>query len=606
MSSPIKTDKLPIQSEIFHADYTQYKNQFNISELINPIFNKAKDLYCRYIESPAYLIANTQDTLIQKTMKSSNWIFEISPFTFMDIYFPGIQYFNPFYSKPSNLLTTPLDTTAIVSMEPKEPSCKDFEMSDPIVIDLTTTKIDTTAFSIEQIKKEISETSERMEISVNTSHCKNIKDLINHLGLTLNSDETDILPTDNPIISRILHSSHQGLFDSAYSVFRTHVMTRFPDKFPAQIQDRPLSIKICYNPKYPEKTEIFGEISFHIKCMNTGKILPYAYTVKTKCSLDKKEISWEAIKEKTPVEVEGIKEDDTESSFVIVNSSISEDTKKLDDEFVIVDLPVVSKGDSKVVESLNPSIDDEFVILKPSILSSAPDMESLEDSTDNEFESLTLSDKDAIDTDSDFHTTFDHLLKDTNSALKSGTTSEYLNSIKNTYPNFIYNDRLMYGNVPITTDKIIDSLNDLKKDHPSNQVIFLPFLVKGWTVDHAVVAVLNLSNETIEYFDPKGQSWFTTRAEKQSNKNVFDFLTEIGQKVISPTFSKEKVLYNKKNIPQGSTDNINCGVYCLQFIEERLKHSFDAIENGIVNKLTNPLNIRHKLANNFIKHTYSN
>lgn len=180
--------------------------------------------------------------------------------------------------------------------------------------------------------------------------------------------------------------------------------------------------------------------------------MPYTYTAKTKCSLDKNEISWEAIQEKAPVEVESIKEDDTEFSFVMINSS-SEEARKLNDEFVIVDLPVASKGDRKIVESLKPSIDYEFVILRPSILSSAQDMESLEeDSIDHEFESLTLSDKDVIDTNSDFHTTFDHLLKDTNSTLKSGTTSTYLNSIKNTYPNFIYNDGLMYGNVPITTD----------------------------------------------------------------------------------------------------------------------------------------------------------
>lgn len=38
----------PIKPEIFHADSTQYKNQFNRSEYINPIFNKVKDLYCRY------------------------------------------------------------------------------------------------------------------------------------------------------------------------------------------------------------------------------------------------------------------------------------------------------------------------------------------------------------------------------------------------------------------------------------------------------------------------------------------------------------------------------------------------------------------------------
>lgn len=604
MSSPIKTDTLPIKPEICNVDYTQSKNQFNISEFINPIFNKAKDLYCHYIESPACLIANAHDTLIQKTIKASNWIFETSPITFIETYFEDIQYFNPFNSKTSNLLTTPLDTTADVSVESKEPSSKDFEMSAPIVIDHTTSKIDKTAFSIEQIKKDL----DRIEIFVNNFRCNNIESFAKHLGLTLNYNKTDILPTKNSLISKILHFSHQGLFSQASKAFNTYVNRQYPNAIPSQNYDEKLALYINCNPKFPEKTEIFGELSFNIKSLDTGETLPHVYyTVKTKHSLDKEEISWEAIKKESSNELENSQENDIEPSFVMVDSPAFEDAKELDDEFVMVELPTHSEGDSKNIESFEAPDDDEFVMLESSMPSNdTPDMESLEDSTDNEFESITLSDEDAINIDSDFDTTLNFLLKDSNSAIKPGITSKYLNSVKNKYPNFIYNDRLMYGNVPITTDKIINFLNDLKNDHSSNQVIFLPFLVKGWTVDHAVVAVLNLSNETIEYFDPKGQSWFTTRAEKQSNKNVFDFLTEIGQKVISPTFSKEKVLYNKKNIPQKSTDNINCGAYCLQFIEERLNHSFDAIEDGIVDKLTNPLNIRHQLANNLIKYTYSN
>lgn len=137
--------------------------------------------------------------MIPKIIKISNWTFETNPITCIESYFQSLRYFNPFNSKISNpSLTTPWNTT--VSADPKEPSYRDFEISTPIVIDHTTTKLDTTAFSIEQIKKEISEASLRMDIFVNSSRCTNIKSLINHLGLTLNSNESDILPTDNSII----------------------------------------------------------------------------------------------------------------------------------------------------------------------------------------------------------------------------------------------------------------------------------------------------------------------------------------------------------------------------------------------------------------------
>lgn len=553
-----------IKSEIFYRECTQSKTQFNISEFIFPIFSKAKNLYSHYIEAPVCMIANTPNTVIQKTVQASSWIFTTSPTTLITSYFQNLHNFNPFNSKTWNLITPS-------SIEPQEPSYKDFEMLAPIIIDHKDTRIDTTSFSIAQIKQDL----HRMDIYVNNLRCTTIEDFTRHLGLTLNSTKTDILTTDNPLIPKVLHFSHQGLLRSGLSAFQKRVM-EYPNKFPAQIQDKPLAIHISWDPTSPETTEITGEVSFHVKCMETGNILPCIYTVKTKCSLDKEEITWEAIKE-IPNEFQSIEEENIESSFVFVDAF---ESKKLEER------------DKEV----------------PSALQSTQEEENLESSFADLTEELENKSVD-IDackkniTDSAFDRTLTHLLHNNNSGLQPGMTSEYLTALNNKYPNFVYNDRLMYGNIPVTMDTIIDFLTDLQQQHPSNQIIFLPFLVKGWTVDHAVVAVLNLSNQTIEYFDPKGQSWFTTRVEKQLNKNVFEFLTEIGKKIISPTFSQEKVLYNKQNIPQGSLDNINCGVFCLQFIEERLNHSFDRIEAGIPDRPVDPLKLRYQLANNLIKNT---
>lgn len=195
------------------------------------------------------------------------------------------------------------------------------------------------------------------------------------------------------------------------------------------------------------------------------------------------------------------------------------------------------------------------------------------------------------------------MLTKPNDCLNSTVTSEYLKSLKTKHSTFVYEDRLMLPGA-ITTDETVNLLNKLKNDNHTNQTIFLLFLVKGWSGDHAVVAVINLADETIEYFDPKCQnSIWPTRAEKNSNKNVFDFLTELGRKFISPTFSKEKIVYNKKNIPQGFSDNINCGAFCLQFIEERITRPFKDIENDLA---MDPKELRRQLAHRLVENTHSN
>lgn len=474
----------------------------------------------------------------------------------------NIQTFNPFNSKTWGI-TAPSNTTP--DLDPQDHSYKDLQIITPIIRDLRESRIDSTSFSIEQIKKDLT----RMNIIVNGFRCSNIQDFISHFGLTLNAAETDILPTPNPIIPKILNFAHQGTL--AFGCVQmskklknlsepTLLFTQLPEIFG--------NINIHWDPEFPEKTEIVCEEHFQLKHLQEEpNLVPNSiHLLRVKNFLDREEITFTKVH---PEENAG-----TEDDFELVNRlEVEKESISADDDFEIFD-------SNEITERSN------------------------EKELDDDFESIGSFDEED-NTESNFDIALNNLLNNTNSPLLSGITSEYLNALKNKHPNFIYNDRLIYGNIPITTDKIIEFLSDLKNKHPSNQVIFLPFLVKGWTIDHAVVAVINLPNETIEYFDPKGQSWFTTRTEKQSSKNVFDFLIEIGQKIISPTFSKEKVLYNTKNIPQGSFDNINCGAFCLQFIEERVNNnSFDTIEDGIVDKLINPIEIRHQLANNLIQNTY--
>lgn len=454
----------------------------------------------------------------------------------------GIKAFwanNPFTSNKPNLTNT-----LLLETEPRELSYKDFEISNPIIISHKDTKIDTTTISIEQIKKDIP----RMKFVVNGKQCLNIRDFTNQLGLTLNEDETDILPTSNPIIPRLLHFAHQGLLANATGAFFQHVMKQDSDKMPIQITDREdledltVSIDIQWDPMSLHKPKLIGKTPFYITSPTDMRRLPHAYMVKTECSLDQEEIT---------------------------SKNIGELPKRSD-----------TNSFASITEKIEQTELDE-----------------------NDFEDISVDVKNLKNINYNWDIAFNHLLNKQNDCLNSTVTSEYLKSLKTKHSAFAYEDRLMFPG-SITTDEIVTSLNKLKNNNSTNQTIFLPFLVKGWTVDHAVVAVLNPAEKTIEYFDPKGQSsiW-PARTEKQSNKNVFDFLTELGQKFISPTFSKEKIVYNKKNIPQGFSDNINCGAFCLQFIEERITRSFNDIENDLP---LDPKALRRQLANKLVENTHSN
>lgn len=451
----------------------------------------------------------------------------------------GIKAFwanNPFTSKKPHITNTIASKT-----EYKEPSYEDLKMLHPIVETYTNPKIGTIAENIAQIKVDLP----RMEIFANGIHCANIQDFMNSLGLTLDEDETEVSPSDNAIIPKILDLSQQRSLNFSHGVLAKHWQNMNVIPMMAHIEGKRPTVHVNWNAKSPEQCEITGETFFRILSVNDSTFLPYLCKVKIKHSLDKAEVSWEILEEP--------------SSETVANSQNVQE----------IEHPKPTSASS----------DDGFEILE-------------EDFEDKE---------NAI---SDYDRALDHLLNKPNVCLNSTVTLEYLKSLETRYPNFVYTDQLMLP-ISITTDEIVDSLNRLKNDKPANQTIFLPFLVEGWTnVDHAVVAVVNPANETIEYFDPKGQSSIRSRRVKnQSNKNVFDFLTELGQKFISPTFSKEKIVYNKKNTPQGFSDNINCGAFCLQFIEERITRPFDAIENDLA---IDPKQLRLQLANRLIQNTHSN
>lgn len=467
----------------------------------------------------------------------------------------GIKAFwanNPFTSRKPNVTTFPNTTYTTLEDQHQAFSYKEFKISDPIITRHNTTKssaIYPTADSLVQVKKDL---DRHMRIFVNGQQCHSTEELINHFPVQLNESKTDLLLNSDPIIPILLNFANQTILNFGATLFAKtlaeasnySLYTRSTTKENQYHMDP--TIHINWDPNFPEKMEMVSEesrIIFNPSSDDPETPLAF-YKTRVTVNKDQTEVTWNMIEEP--------------SSETVANSQDTEEAEH-----------------SKPIPA---SSDDE------------------------DFETLEGDSEDISNVNYNWNIAFNHLLNNTDACLNSTVTSEYLKSLKTKHSTFVYEDRLMLPG-SITTDEIVNSLNKLKNDNPANQTIFLPFLVKGWTVDHAVVAVINLADETIEYFDPKGQSsiW-PTRTEKQSNKNVFAFLTELGQKFISSTFSKEKIVYNTKNTPQRFSDNINCGAFSLQFIEERITRPFNEIENDLA---VDPKALRRQLADKLEK-THSN
>ena len=332
---------------------------------------------------------------------------------------------NPFTSNKPNVTNT-------IPSEPeyKGPSYEDLKMLDPIIQTYENPEIRTTAENIAQIKLDLP----RMEIFVNGIHCSNIQEYINHLGLTLNADETDILQMNNPLVPKILDLVQQRSLNFSHNALANHWQHLNIIPMMAHIEGTLPIVRVNYTPEFPERCEITGETFFNILSMNedgTGSsFLPYICKVKTKRSLDTVEVSWELIDKSS-------------------EEPYSETTT-------------------------NPQAAEETEHQKPTSA----------ESDDEDFEVLEKNPKDISNLNYNWDIAFNHLLNKPDECLSSTVTLEYLKSLRtNNDETFFYEDRLMFP-VAITTDEIVKSLNNLKNNNPTNQKIFLPFLVKGWTVDH--------------------------------------------------------------------------------------------------------------------------
>ncbi|KAG6558650.1 hypothetical protein RHABOEDO_001058 [Candidatus Rhabdochlamydia oedothoracis] len=176
----------------------------------------------------------------------------------------------------------------------------------------------------------------------------------------------------------------------------------------------------------------------------------------------------------------------------------------------------------------------------------------------------------------------------------------YLDYLKNINPAFHFNMRLLNKLRPSCNEFLKTIEVEVKEAKEKNgSLFFVPFLLAGNFLreQHIVVAVINLKDEKIEYFDPKGNrvySIFVRSVDRnlaEWNEPTQKFLEELS-KALFP--DQNPSIIRNINYPQSLWNRVDCGAHALEFIEKRL--SADSLEQASSSLTLDGRQLRRELA----------
>lgn len=191
----------------------------------------------------------------------------------------------------------------------------------------------------------------------------------------------------------------------------------------------------------------------------------------------------------------------------------------------------------------------------------------------------------------------------------------YLDYLKDAYSGFYFDTSLLYSS-GLTLDKFLGQIKDkvetaIKETTPEiNPLVFVPFSLARNSIreQHIVVAVINKKNEQIEYFDPKGNqfysilgSWVDRSLANWNDTSSQKFLEELSRSIFP---GKEPSIIRNINGPQSLLNKVDCGAHALDFIQARICTHF--IQNNNSNYFETSLSsdgrqLRDTMANTLIE-----
>jgi len=181
-------------------------------------------------------------------------------------------------------------------------------------------------------------------------------------------------------------------------------------------------------------------------------------------------------------------------------------------------------------------------------------------------------------------------IRDSESGIASGTTWDYMDYLAQGHENALFVKELVStfpqkGNfVSSRIGPVIEEAKSSGKDF-----VFIPVVFQSTVEPHIVLFTVNLEENVIEYYDPKGDKVSAKKIKAFKNMTVEDFSEQLkGVSHITTTQVSSTQHQRRMN-------RVDCGRYVMQFMKERLETSFDESLDSM--KSLRIEDIREQLAN---------
>lgn len=161
-------------------------------------------------------------------------------------------------------------------------------------------------------------------------------------------------------------------------------------------------------------------------------------------------------------------------------------------------------------------------------------------------------------------------IRDSESGIASGTTWDYMDYLAQGHENALFVKELV-STFPQKGDFVSSRIGPVIEEAKSSgkDFVFIPVVFQSTVEPHIVLFTVNLEENVIEYYDPKGDKVSAKKIKAFKNMTVEDFSEQLkGVSHITTTQVSSTQHQRRMN-------RVDCGRYVMQFMKERLETSFD-------------------------------
>lgn len=160
-------------------------------------------------------------------------------------------------------------------------------------------------------------------------------------------------------------------------------------------------------------------------------------------------------------------------------------------------------------------------------------------------------------------------IRDSKSGIASGTTWDYIDYLAERHENALFVKELVSTHpqndcfVPSRIGPVIEEARSSSKDF-----VFIPVVFQSTVEPHIVLFTVNLKENVIEYYDPKGDKINDKKMKAFDEMTVKEFSLQLKDVSGIKTNSESRIAH------QSRMNRVDCGRYVMQFMKQRLETSF--------------------------------